>query len=44
MLKRAIEGKPSTQQVDFVFSMLDSLPLDQTAKNRLRMKFRSEFK
>ncbi len=44
MLQKAIEGKPATQQVDFVFAMLDSLPLDQTAKNRLRMKFRSEFK
>ena len=44
MLTRALQGKPSTQQVDFVFAMLDSLPLDQTAKNRLRMKFRSEFK
>ena len=44
MLQKAIEGKPSTQQVDFVFAMLDSLPLDQTAKNRLRMKFRSEFR
>jgi len=44
MLTRALQGKPATQQVDFVFAMLDSLPLDQTAKNRLRMKFRSEFK
>ena len=44
MLTRVLQGKPATQQVDFVFAMLDSLPLDQTAKNRLRMKFRSEFK
>jgi len=44
MLTRALQGKPATQQVDFVFAMLDSLPLDQAAKNRLRMKFRSEFK
>lgn len=44
MLTRALQGKPATQQVDFVFAMLDSLPLDQTAKNRLRMKFRSEFR
>ena len=43
MLLKALEGRPATQQVDYVFAMLNALPLDDAAKQRIRMKFRQEF-
>jgi uncharacterized membrane protein YheB (UPF0754 family) len=44
MLLKALEGRPATQQVDYVFDLLNALPLDDSAKQRIRMKFRQEFK
>lgn len=40
MLMKAVEAKPTVQQVDFAIDFLSKLPLDDAGKRRLKMKIR----
>jgi len=40
MLMKAVEAKPTAQQVDFAIDFLSKLPLDDAGKRRLKMKIR----
>lgn len=42
MMVKALENKPANAQVDFVIDFLNSLPLDDAAKTKLKMKIKSE--
>ena len=43
-LIKALENKPATDQVEFVLDLLNSLPLDDAAKTKLKMKVKTELK
>ena len=42
MMKKSLDTKPATQQVDFVISMLNDLKLKDSAKKRLVLKLRKD--
>lgn len=44
MLKRALGPKNANQQAEFVFDLIDKLGLDQSAKQKIRMKAQKNLK
>ena len=44
MLKRALGPKNANQQAEFVFSLIDKLGLDASAKQKIRMKAQKNLK
>ena len=42
MMIKALENRPASAQADFVLQLLQSLPLDDSAKTKIKMKIRQE--